>query len=208
MHRVHPLVSTCCHTTRICKIAHSSNSQVALTLLISTGVSTTYPHKKYSLRLHGNIQVSNKIQKSDTDIFLFVFRNVWPYYNHPTDMDLPVRPNHKSKGKGVAKLISLFKVLLQGPGAILSIADGYVVPYPVDDLLLDGASNDVPTIIGSTAQEIDCCTTRDLTHYTIPQYEQFINTRYTSLSLALSPLSLSFSLFLLLSHCHLPFISS
>ncbi len=39
-------------------------------------------------------------------------RDEYPYYNHPTDMDIPI--------------------FEKGPGAMLGIVDGVTIPLPVD----------------------------------------------------------------------------
>ena len=55
--------------------------------------------------------------------------------------------------------------------------DGYVILAPVDEFLLDGGGNDVPVIIGTNEQEIDCCAAQNLNGFSIPKYDQFIRDR-------------------------------
>ncbi|ELR23916.1 carboxylesterase [Acanthamoeba castellanii str. Neff] len=82
----------------------------------------------------------------------------YPYYNHPTDMDIPI--------------------FEKGPGAMLGIVDGVTIPLPVDQALMAGLFNDVPTIIGTNEQEIDFAPAAHLENYTIPEFQDYIRKRY------------------------------
>eukprot|EP01112_Ceratiomyxa_fruticulosa_P010525 TRINITY_DN2791_c0_g1_i1.p1 TRINITY_DN2791_c0_g1~~TRINITY_DN2791_c0_g1_i1.p1 ORF type:complete len:547 (+),score=93.25 TRINITY_DN2791_c0_g1_i1:195-1835(+) len=94
------------------------------------------------------------------DVLQYTPFDVYPYFNHPTDVDLPI--------------------MNLGPGAMLGIVDGDVVPFPLDETLSgDYEFNDVPVIIGTNAQEIDFFPADDLRNYTIAQYNDFIADRFS-----------------------------
>jgi len=82
----------------------------------------------------------------------------YPYWDHPWDFGIPYGNEYDSS---------------------LANVDGYVLPVPLSEALaIDAIVNDVPTVFGVMAQEVDAAPFDVVINYTNTEFLKFLQTRF------------------------------